>query len=394
MVKKQSVMKSRKIAYCIPGLYNTGGMERVLTQKVNWLAEHTDWEITIITTEVVPNGKKHNYFPLNERIQVVELNIDFNADFRLPLIKKLIHHITKQQQYKKQLIAWLCTHHTDVCISMGGKEIEWLGKANVTCKKIAELHFVFNYREQLLLQEHHGIWWNMIGKCMTKQFVRHCRQMDKLVVLSQADKGHWEKAGVEHVMQISNPCIFEPNNSGEHDKQQILAVGRLQAEKGFDQLLEAWQSLAKQFPQWTLRICGEGKLRTTLETQIRNLGITKSVIMNGLDNDLINTYRHSRIFVLSSRHEAMPLALMEAMSQGTACIAMDCPQGPRELVEHEVTGLLVPNGNIQQLKEAMARLMTDEHLSKQIGEQAYLYALQHFGIDSIMNKWINILAQG
>ena len=68
------------LLYCIPHLYNSGGMERVLTQKVNWLAAHTDYTITIVTTEPTPTGMSDIYFPLDKRVKVVALNVDFNAD--------------------------------------------------------------------------------------------------------------------------------------------------------------------------------------------------------------------------------------------------------------------------------------------------------------------------
>ena len=81
------------LLYCIPHLYNSGGMERVLTQKVNWLAAHTDYTITIVTTEPTPTGTPKCYFPLSEKVQVVELNIDFNADYTKPLLPKYCAHM-------------------------------------------------------------------------------------------------------------------------------------------------------------------------------------------------------------------------------------------------------------------------------------------------------------
>ena len=96
-----------RIVYCIPHLYNSGGMERVLTQKVNWLAAHTDYEITIVTTELTPVGQNEVYFPLDERVRVEALGIDFNADYHKPLLSKYIGHARRLRAYKRALINYI-----------------------------------------------------------------------------------------------------------------------------------------------------------------------------------------------------------------------------------------------------------------------------------------------
>lgn len=99
-----------RILYCIPHLYNSGGMERVLTQKVNWLAAHTDYEITIVTTELTPVGQFDVYFELDERVRVEALGIDFNADYHKPLLSKYIGHARRMRVYKRALTEYIRSH--------------------------------------------------------------------------------------------------------------------------------------------------------------------------------------------------------------------------------------------------------------------------------------------
>ena len=110
------------IIYCIPQLYNAGGMERVLTQKVNWLTAHTPYSITIVTTDPTPTGLPVSCFPLDKSVRVVELNIDFNADFRKPLIRKFFAHARKQYIYYRALKQLIRQIKADLCISLCGKE--------------------------------------------------------------------------------------------------------------------------------------------------------------------------------------------------------------------------------------------------------------------------------
>ena len=152
----------KHIVYCIPHLYNAGGMERVLTQKVNWLVAHTPSVITIVTTERMPEGKTISHFDLDKRVQIIELNIDFNADFQAPLIKKFIAHHRKQRIYRQALEQILQQKKADVCVSLCGKEIEWLGRSTVPCRKIAELHFTYYQRAQQIAVFHSGLLWRML----------------------------------------------------------------------------------------------------------------------------------------------------------------------------------------------------------------------------------------
>lgn len=380
-----------RIVYCIPHLYNSGGMERVLTQKANYLAALPDMHIRIVTTEPVPEGMPLSYFALDERIEVEQLCINFGEDFGLPLLRKYYRHCRKQRRYRHALRDILLRDEADICISLSGKEIEWLGELDVPCRKVAEIHFALDYRDQLFRQYHPGLVGRCIGRYLTHQLVGYMQQIDHLVVLTQADCQAWEQAGVKHVSCIPNPSALTPSLEGRHDKKQLLAVGRLHPQKGFDMLLEAWQQLVPKYPDWVLRIAGEGDCRNTLEQQIEQLGLQDTVCMKGLSRDIQKDYQESRLFVLSSRWEGLPLALIEAMSQGCCCVAFDCPQGPRELIQEGVTGRLVPNGDIPALVQVLDGQMRNEEESARIGAAAYDYASTHFATEPIMNQWKKLL---
>ena len=381
-----------RILYCIPHLYNSGGMERVLTQKVNWLAARTEHEISILTTEPAPAGSPKCYFPLSEKVQVVELNIDCNADYTKPLLPKYYAHMRRMRMYKRALTEYIVQHGIDLCISLGGKEIAFL--RHLPCRTIAEMHFAMNQRRQLIEANHKSLFWSLVGEVRTKQLVQAVKPLERLVVLTDADKAAWEKAGCTNVTVIPNPCAI--NNSqfsilNSQFPKTVLAVGRLHEQKGFDLLLQAWQPIEKHYPEWQLRIVGEGPQRAALERQIREQGL-EHVVLAGRTADVAKEYAAASLFVLSSRYEGLPLALIEAMWCGTPCVAFDCPQGPVELLA-DGRGWLVENGNVEKLTQQIVYAISHPDEAKARAKKAQAFAQATYSEAAIMPRWIRIIEQ-
>ena len=380
-----------RILYCIPHLYNSGGMERVLTQKVNWLAAHTEHEITILTTEPVPAGTPKCYFPLSEKVQVEELNIDFNADYTKPLLSKYYAHMRRMSAYKRALTKYIRTHKIDLCISLGGKEIAFL--RHLPCRTIAEMHFAMDQRKQLLMANHTGAFWSLLGAIRTRQLVRDVKPLERLVVLTEADKAAWEKAGCTNVTVIPNPCALNSRKSKVESRKTktVLAVGRLHEQKGFDLLLRSWQPVEKHYPEWQLRIVGEGPKRAELETQIQAMGLLR-VYLAGKEDKMAEEYAEALLFVLSSRYEGLPLALIEAMWCGTPCVSFDCPHGPAELLADE-RGWLVPEGDIAALTRQLEYLLSHPEEAAERAQKAQTFAHTMYSEKNIMPLWQKLIEQ-
>ena len=380
-----------RILYCIPHLYNSGGMERVLTQKVNWLAAHTEHEITILTTEPVPAGTPKCYFPLSEKVQVEELNIDFNADYTKPLLSKYYAHMRRMSAYKRALTKYIRTHKIDLCISLGGKEIAFL--RHLPCRTIAEMHFAMDQRKQLLMANHTGAFWSLLGAIRTRQLVSNIKPLERLVVLTEADKAAWEKAGCTNVTVIPNPCALNSRKSKVESRKTktVLAVGRLHEQKGFDLLLRSWQPVEKHYPEWQLRIVGEGPKRAELETQIQAMGLQR-VYLAGKVDKMAEEYAEASLFVLSSRYEGLPLALIEAMWCGTPCVSFDCPHGPAELLADE-RGWLVPEGDIAALTRQLEYLLSHPEEAAERAQKAQTFAHTMYSEKNIMPIWQKLIEQ-
>lgn len=377
-----------KLLYLIPHLYNSGGMERVLCQKANWLAKHTDWQITIATTEPTPESRSACYFPLDSSIRIEELNIGFDADFSAPLPKKYIRHQQKMRAYKAALRELILREKTDLCISLGGKELAFLPE--MPCRTMAELHFAKNER-LLRIQAHHSGWlWTLLGMVRVKQMERGMKRFDRFVVLTEADRMQWAEAGCTQATVIPNPCSLCSTELPEAEREkEVLAVGRLHPQKGYDRLLEAWKTAEAEMPDWRLTIVGEGPERGALEEQIRALGL-KRATLTGAHNHIERDMRRASILALTSRYEGLPLAMIEAMWCGLPCVSMDCPHGPAELLANG-GGILTEDGNTKAFADALIRMMKDEALRLEEGRKAETFAQTEFSDSSIMQRWLQLI---
>ena len=170
-------------------------------------------------------------------------------------------------------------------------------------------------------------------------------------------------------------------------RKSLLAVGRLHAQKAFEVLLGAFARTSAPEKGWRLTILGEGPIRDQLTAEAERLGIADLVHMPGFVDDPFPFYREADVFVLPSRHEGMPNALLEAMSCGLPAIVSDASPGPLELVRHEETGLAVPADDTGSLAQAIDRLIENPGLRQRIGEAGRRSALARSDPDSVLAAW-------
>lgn len=375
----------KKIVYCIPFLYNSGGMERVLTEKVNYLATVGDYDITIITTDQI---NKPVYFPLDSRIKVVDFDLNFSGHYGYGLLKKYWVHRKKLAQYKCKLETFLLENEIDVCVSLGGKEIDFLTSLKDMSRKIAELHFSKNHRTQFLQAHKQGLFWKWIGMFRTWQLERVTQGLSKLVVLTQQDLNDWLKTN-RNVISIPNPSPLAPQKISDVENSRVITVGRLDAQKGYDYLIDAWNIVAKDFPDWKLDIYGNGSLRDSLRKQILDYGLEDKICLKGTTKDIEKEYLSSSIFVMTSRYEGLPMVLIEAMSCGLPIVSFDCECGPREVVHDGKNGFLVSTFDIESLADKLMLLMKDASQRKRMGKESRNIS-RKYDINVIMQRWISL----
>ena len=369
-----------KLVYVTPALYMAGGVERVLTLKANYFAEHFGYDITIILTE----GKdKPLFYPLSDKIKVINLDINFEVLWTCSFIKKVFVYLKKQRQYKKLLTAELMRIHPDITISLLRREINFINEIHDGSKKIGELHVNrANYRN---FKTEEANWLkNLFARFWSHGLVNHLKKLDKLVVLTEKDREAWVE--LDNVVSIPNPLSFIPSSVSRMTEKRVICVARYSHEKGIDLLLKAWKEVESQIDDWRLDVFGEGE-RFPYEQLIDNLGIDRArCALNGRTTDVEKEYCDSSIFVLSSRFEGFGMVIVEAMACGLPVVAFDCPWGPQAIISDGEDGLLVENGNPSALAQGLIALIKDDG-KRRVMSEAALRNVQRFQIEHIAQQW-------
>ena len=171
---------------------------------------------------------------------------------------------------------------------------------------------------------------------------------------------------------------------------QILAVGRLHQQKGFDLLIRAFAALPRRHQQVRLVILGEGAERSALERLVAELHLEDRVFLPGSVPNPEAWMVGTELFVLSSRYEGFPTVLAEAMALGCPVISMDCPDGPNEMIRHGLNGLLVPPEDEQTLAKSMSQLLDDRTMCQRLGVAAQQIT-QRYARLSIIQQWQQLI---
>lgn len=369
-----------KIVFCTPALYSAGGVERVVSYKASYFAEQLGYDVTIIVTE----GKGRDcYFPLSDKVKVINFELGFEALWQASFAKKIILYLTKQRQYKKLLKRELMCIRPDFTITTLRREINFLSDIPDGSKKIGELHVDrANYRnfavnKQNPIKQVFSRWWS-------NSLLDHICRLDKMVLLTDSAMYDWPE--LDNKIKIPDPLPFLIDEKSSLLCKRIISIGRFDYEKGNDLLLQVWKKVEKQMPDWQLDIYGNGNREPYL-LQMRQLEIDSSRChLYEPINDVKKEYLNSSVFVLPSRYEGFGLVLIEAMACGVPVVSFDCENGPRSIITDGEDGYLIPTFDIDAFAEKLIRLMCDENLRRLMGEKAQKSAAK-YDIDSIGLQW-------
>ena len=214
------------------------------------------------------------------------------------------------------------------------------------------------------------------------------RYYDRVIVLTEKDHQVFSRWRIPS-KPIPNPVVYK-NYLRQTRHRQALAVGRLDNQKGFDLLLDIWRDFARNHPDWTLVIAGDGELRQQLHDQAAVLGITDSVKFVGKVSNINDYYRDSDMALMTSRYEGLPLVLLEAKSWSLPVVAYDCPTGPQEIINHGEDGFLVPMNDKATFLARMEQLASDDALFYAMSEKTKQTALKFDG-NQIKQSWLSLV---
>lgn len=355
----------KKLLYITNGIKDPGGLERVLSVKASWLADHFDYEVHIL---VLNNKGAKSFYHFSEKIKIHDIPVNGNPFRYFKLytagIKKVVREIKPdiisvcddglKGFFLPMILGKPCLMIYERHVS---KLIELGGNPSLVKKTVSGLKF------WLMAQ---------LGK-----------RFDRFVVLTKDNLKEWR---LKNAIVISNPLSFYPETSSRLENKKVIAVGKQGVQKGYDRLLKAWQTVSEHCPDWQLEIYGKIAPEQGLDALAKQLGIEKSVSFFPPVADIQGKYLESSVYVMSSRFEGFGMVLIEAMACGVPCVTFDCPYGPADIVSHNQDGLVVPNHDIEALADAIQTLIEDENLRKKMGANAK-ENVKRFLPETIVSEW-------
>lgn len=366
-----------KLVYCISATHNSGGMERVLATKANYLVAR-GYDITVVTTD---QRGLPPFFPLDARIRCVDLGVNYETNNGKSFLNKLVHFPFKQWRHRRRLSRVLREIRPDVTVSMFCNDATFLPSIKDGSRKVLEIHFS---RFKRLQYDRKGLW-RLADVWRNRNEADVVARFDRFVVLTHEDSRYWGK--LSNIAVIPNAQTFACDAPAPLEAKTVVAVGRLTYQKGFDLLLQAWAEVCRRVSGWQLAIVGDGELRSALSAQAESLGLAGCVTFVPATKDVEAVYRDASVLAMSSRYEGFGMVLLEAQTVGLPVVSFACKCGPSEIVNDGVDGYLVAPGDVDAMADRLVHLMQDGALRRRMGARAFANAAR-FSTDAVMKQWM------
>jgi glycosyltransferase involved in cell wall biosynthesis len=358
---------------------DSGGAERVTANLANAWVER-GWEITLVT--LWPQAV--DFYTLHPGVKRIALNLYGISDNLAQGLWANLRRVGALRRVLREL-------RPDFVVGMMATAIlVILAARGLPCRVIVSEHI---YPPMLPLGR---IWallrriaypWAFRVTMLTTEGVRW------LAENVPAAKGVVMPNPVLYPLPAGEP-VLQPESVVPQGRKLLLAVGRLDVQKGFDLLLKCFATVAHQYPSWHLVILGEGSEKAALEQQVAALGLQDRAALPGRTGNVGDWYERADLYVMSSRFEGFPSTLAEAMAYGCPTVSYDCETGPRDIIRPGIDGLLVtPVGDIQALARALAQLMGDELERKRMAGNA-AEVRERYSLARILGMWDELFKPG
>lgn len=356
-----------------------GGLERVLIDKMNYLADD-GYEIYTITYN---QGTHPLPYPLNPKIVHRDVNVPLHHQYRYHGFKKYYYKYKLQRSLIKGLQSEIECIKPDVIVSPRIELVGYLLKVKGIIPLIYESHSSYKW----IFYGYEGLLWNIKRYC----YIRQIKKVQMIVALTEGDAKEWQKI-TQNVCVIPN--IVNLNKSGEYStchSKSVIFVGRISKQKDIASLLRIWAFVHQCYPDWSLQIyggCGEEQDSLLVRNKLldANIQVHEPVL------DILDKYKESSISILTSQYEPFGLVLPEAMSCGLPVVAFDCPYGPADIITDGIDGFLVHNRSIEEFVDKVCLLMENQELRVKMGK-AGIISSHRYDANLIMPLWKQLFEQ-
>lgn len=361
-----------------------GGVERILTAKINYLV-NLGYEVKIVITDYHKPHKLVPAYGLDSSVEIIHYPINFTEDYSFPLWKRAYRTLLKWRKYYKLLKTFLYEYRPDIVCSTQPLDTAFLPFIKDGSKKILEYHNSKDeYRLYRPLPQKHPK--QVLFRLYYFRDKVIASLFDATVVLTNRDKEARKYKNATVIPNFSDLIYDKECNKMDNI---ILALGRFTEQKDFEALISIWAQIAPKHLFWKLRIVGEGYLYERLCNQVKELGLQGRVEIRQHSHDVLSLYQEASIYAMTSRFEGFGLVLLEAQIMRLPIISYDCPCGPSDIITDGVDGFLIPPGDQQLFAKKLDTLIDDPNLRESMGKQATESA-QRFAPETVMAMWIKL----
>ena len=367
----------KKILYVVDTFTILGGIERVLGDKLNWLAQH-GFRIALMT---VNQGGHAVAFPLCEDIDICHADILFHRKYQYPLWRRALKERSMQRNFRKALEQKIGAYSPDVIV------LTRTAYVKTVLRVCGDIPVVFESHNSCLYYQ-----FEQLGMVERLRYLYRYHQMKSVaavVSLTKGDAAVWRR-WTPNVVTIPN--VVNLNTTGcysDCSAKSVIFIGRYSRQKDIHSLMKIWQMVHRRHPDWTLNLFGDyGDQRDQLMPDLTKMGA--GVVIHEPTQAIGVQYLQNSMLLLTSLYEPFGLVMPEAMSYGLPVVAFDCPYGPAVIINDGVDGFLIKDRNVEDFADKVCRLIDDEPLRRTMG-QAGIKSAQRFAADEIMPRWKNLL---
>lgn len=363
-----------RVLYVNDTLAIWGGLERILIEKVNLLAERYGFQMFLLTYD---QGEHPVPYPISPHVDYADLDILLYRQYRFRGIKRLMKRLELNRLFKRRLRQKIQELKPDVIVCARNELV------SVIIKVKGDIPLVFESHSSRYARVFAGE--NLYLRIKADYYNHTVRGAARVVALTEGDASAWREIN-PRVSVIPN--FVHLNGTGsycDYQAKSVIFVGRFSTQKGIPDLLRVWEIVHSRHADWQLHIYGGyGGKENLLMPMIERMDA--HVVVHEPTPDIFTCYLKSSILLLTSLFEAFGLVLPEAMSCGLPVVAFDCPYGPADIITDGVDGFLVKDRDIETFASRVCQLMEDPDLRQKMG-QAGVLSSKRFSPDLIMPKW-------
>ncbi|WP_298139034.1 glycosyltransferase family 4 protein [Flavobacterium sp.] len=362
----------KKIVILVDQLNSHGGIERLVAIKANYWATVFNYDVTIISTE---QHNKPLIYELSNQVKFVDLAVNYQREksyFSIGNVLKFVSNIFQIQRY-------ILKQNPDFII---------------VASHIPITYFLpFLYRKAKISKEFHFSKFRINNSGFKQKVLNFIEsKYDSLIVLSQEEKDFYVS---KNAVVIPNPIENQIIDNGfdiVKNQNIAVAVGRFAPVKRLEKMVEIWSQFSVTNPNWKLHIFGTvgNEYYKEIEQLVIKKNLQEVILFKGQSNTIEEEISKAKILLMTSEQECFPMVILEANSVGIPVISFDCPTGPRNIIHHNVDGILVEHNNINNFVNELIRFDSDENLQKKLSNNSKENA-KKYSLELIMKQWDELI---